>query len=206
MQMAPNPRRVRIFLAEKGITDVSMVEINLMEGENLTEDFLKINPRGTVPTLELDDGTYLDESVAICRYLEELHPEPNLLGKDALSKAKIEACQRYVEFDGFLPLLDAFRNTFPAFAERAVPGLPAEYKAIPDLAERGQRRYQLFMKNLNDRLANQKYIASDTFSIADITALCAIDFAKMIEMEIPEDYEHARRWYADVTSRPSASS
>jgi glutathione S-transferase len=204
MQMAPNPRRVRIFLAEKGL-DVELVEINLMEGENLSEDFLKINPRGTLPTLELDDGTYLDESVAICRYLEELHPEPRLMGTDALSKALIESCQRQVEFDGFQPLLDTFRNTFPAFAERGVPGLPAEYKAIPELAERGQRRYQLFMKTLNDRLAKQDYVAGDKFSIADITALCAIDFAKVIEIEIPEEYTHARRWYEQVSNRPSAN-
>jgi glutathione S-transferase len=204
MQMAPNPRRVRIFLAEKGI-DVEHIDIDLMEGENLNEDFLKINPRGVIPTLLLDDGNCLDETVAICRYLEETHPEPNLLGTDALSKAQIEACQRHVEFDGFQPLLDAFRNTFPAFSERGVPGLPAEYNAIPELAERGQRRYTLFMMNLNTRLANQKYIAGDNYSIADITALCAIDFAKLLEIELPEDYEHARRWYADVSSRPSAA-
>lgn len=204
MQMAPNPRRVRIFLAEKGI-DVEHINIDLREGENLGEDFLKINPRGVIPTLVLDDGNCLDETVAICRYLEETHPEPNLLGTDALSKARIEACQRHVEFDGFQPLLDAFRNTVPAFARRAVPGLPAEYDAIPALAERGQRRYTLFMQNLNSRLANQKYIAGDNFSIADITTLCAIDFAKLLEIELPDDYEHALRWYADVSSRPSAA-
>ncbi|MFT5132896.1 MAG: glutathione S-transferase [Gammaproteobacteria bacterium] len=204
MKMAPNPRRVRMFLAEKSL-DVEHIEINLMEGENLNEEFLKINPRGVIPTLELDDGHFLDETVAICRYLEELHPEPNLLGTDAFSKANIESCQRQVEFDGFLPLLDQFRNTFPAFSERGVPGLPAEYKAIPELAERGQRRYQLFMINLNKRLANQKYIAGDTFSIADITAICAIDFAKMLEIELAENESHSRRWYDDVSSRPSAS-
>jgi len=204
MNMAPNPRRVRIFMAEKGL-DVPMVEINLIEGENLHEDFLKINPRGTLPTLELDDGSYLDESVAICRYLEELHPEPPLMGTDAISKGRIEACQRHMEFDGLLPLLESFRNSFPAFAERGVPGLPAEYKAIEELAERGQRRYQLFMKTLNDRLANQDYIAGNAFSIADITAFCAIDFAKMMEISLPEEYTYARRWFEQVSSRPSAS-
>ena len=205
MQMAPNPRRVKIFLAEKGL-DVELIEIDLMGGENLNEEFLKINPRGVIPTLELDDGSYLDETVAICRYLEETHPEPNLLGTDAFSKAKIEACQRHVEFDGFIPLLDAFRNTFPGFAERGVAGLPAEYKAIPELAERGQKRYHLFVKNLNERLANQKYIVDDTFSIADITAICAIDFAKVLKIRLPEDYTHAWRWYNDVSSRPSTTS
>ena len=205
MQMAPNPRRVRIFLAEKGLSDVEMIPIDLMAGDNLKEDFLKINPRGTLPTMELDDGSHLDETVAICRYLEETYPQPNLMGNDALSKAKIEACQRHVEFDGFQPLLDAFRNTFPDFSERGVPGLPAEYKAIPELAERGQRRYMLFMQNLNELLANQKYIAGEAFSIADITALCGIDFAKLMKIELPEEYTHARRWYDDVSNRPSAS-
>ena len=205
MNMAPNPRRVRIFLAEKGLHDVEMIEINLMEGENLDKDYLKINPRGTIPVLELDDGTCIDETVAICRYLEGVYPHPNLLGSDALSMAHIEACQRHVEFDGFQPLLDAFRNTFPAFSERGVPGLPADYKAIPELAERGERRYHLFMKNLNSLLENQPYIAGDNFSIADITALCAVDFAKAIKIRLPEEYTHALRWYADVSSRPSAA-
>lgn len=205
MKMAPNPRRVRIFLAEKGLHDVLKVEINLIEGENLGADFLRINPRGTLPTLELDDGTCLDESVAICRYLEELYPEPRLLGSDALGRARIESCQRHVEFDGFQPLLDAFRNSFPAFAERGVPGLPAGFKAIPELAERGRRRYDLFMKNLDQLLSGQRYIAGEHYSIADITALCAVDFAKMMEIELPPDYRHARRWYTEVASRPSAA-
>ena len=204
MQMAPNPRRVRIFLAEKGI-DVELVDVDLMDGENLNGDFQKINSRGVIPTLELDDGTCLDETVAICRYIEELHPEPNLLGSGALGLATVESFQRHVEFDGFMPLLDAFRNTFPAFAERGVPGLPAEYNAIPELAERGQRRYELFMQNLNLRLADHKYIAGDNYSIADITALCAVDFAKALKIELPEDYKHARRWYDEVSSRESAA-
>ncbi len=201
MNMAPNPRRVRIFLAEKNI-DIPMMEIDLIEGENLNEDFLKINPRGTLPTLELDDGSCLDESVAICRYFEELHPEPCLMGADALSKARIEACQRHMEFDGLIPLLESFRNSFPAFSERAVPGLPAEYKAIAELAERGQRRYRLFMKTFNDRLASRDYVAGKDFSIADITAFCAIDFAKMMKIELPEEYTHARRWFEQVSARP----
>jgi glutathione S-transferase len=204
MKTAPNPRRVRIFLAEKGI-DIEHIEINLVKGENLGEDFLKINPRGVIPTLVLDDGKCLDETVAICRYLEEIYPEPKLLGTDAFSRAQIEASQRHVELDGFQPLLDAFRNTVPAFVKRGVPGLPAEYDAIPELAERGQRRYTLFIRNLNSLLAKQKYIAGDNFSIADITALCAIDFAKILKIELPGDYEHALRWYADVSSRPSAA-
>lgn len=204
MQMAPNPRRVRIFLAEKNL-DVEKIEINLIEAENLNEDFLRLSPRGLLPTMEFDDGTVLDESVAICRYIEELHPEPNLLGSDGKSRAVIECWQRRMEFDGLQPLLENFRNSFPGFAERGVAGLPPGYKAIPELAERGQRRYQLFQQTLNDLLEDNEYISGDQFSIADITALCTIDFAKAMKIEIPENNTHSKRWYKQVSSRPSSS-
>ena len=202
-KMAPNPKRVRIFLKEKGI-EVEKVEMNLIEGENLSADYLKINPRGLVPTLILDDGTVLDESVAICRYLEEIQPEPNLLGTDAKEKALIESWQRHVEFDGFTPLLECFRNSFPGFADRALPGLPPEYKAIPELAERGKRRYQLFLENLNKRLGENEYIAGNRFTIADITAYCGIGFAKVVKMTIPEQHKHTLRWHKQISERPSA--
>lgn len=205
MKMAPNPRRVRIFMAEKGINDVEKIEINIAEGENLAPDYLKINPRGVLPTLVLDDGTCLDESVAICRYLEELYPEPNLLGRDALEKAQIESAQRHIEFDGLMPLADLFRNTVPFFAERAIPGQPAEYSAIPELAGRGEKRFKVFLDNFNQHLAGQQFIAGDTFSIADITALCTIDFARAVKIRLDEEHEHALRWYNDVSTRPSAA-
>ncbi len=203
MQSAPNPRRVRIFLAEKEL-QVEKVEINLVEGENLSEDFLNISPRGLLPTMEFDDGTILDESVAICRYIEALYPQPNLLGTDGKSRALIERWQRHMEFDGLIPLAEYFRNSFPAFAERAIPGLPAGYKAIPALAERGRQRYQLFLEGLNERLANSEYIAGEQFSIADITVLCTVDFARVVKVRIPQEHQHSQRWYQQVSARPSA--
>ena len=204
MQRAPNPRRVRIFIAEKGI-DIPKVEVDIPQEENLKEDFQKKNYRGLVPVLELDDGTCIDESVAICRYLEELHPEPNLLGTDALSRALIESWQRHMEFDGFLAVANVFRNTFPLFAERGVPGRPAGFKAIPELADRGRGQYKFFLEDLNKRLSDNEFIAGDKFSIADITALVTLDFGKVAELEVPEDYKNIHRWYTQVSSRPSAS-
>lgn len=205
MKMAPNPRRVRIFLAEKGISDFDRVEIDISEGENLREEFLKINPRGQIPTLVLDDGTCLDESVAICRYLEETCPEPNLMGVDPLQKAKIEAAQRHMEFDGMLALVEAFRNSAPFFAERAYPGLPAGYPAIPELAERGKKRFLVFLDALETRLSGQAYVAGDIFSIADITALCTIDFARVVKIRPTQAHVNVRRWHEAVSSRPSAA-
>ena len=203
MQRAPNPRRVRIFIAEKGL-DIPKVEVDIPREENLKEDFQKINYRGLVPVLELDDGTCIDESVAICRYLEELYPEPNLLGTDALSRAQIESWQRHMEFDGFLSVASVFRNTFPLFSERGVPGRPAGFKAIPDLAKRGRAQYALFLEDLNNRLGDCEYIAGDKFTIADITALVTVDFGKFTELNVPAEHKNIQRWYARVSSRPSA--
>ena len=200
---APNPRRVRIFLAEKGI-DIPTQQVNILEGENLKEDFLNINPRGLLPVLQLDDGSIIDETVAICRYFEEIHPEPNLMGSDAISKAGIESWQRHMEFDGFNAAGEAFRNSFPAFAKRAVPGFLEENKAIPRLVVRGKRRFQIFLDNLNERLKDNTFIAGKTFSIADITAFCAIGIGKFIEMDIPDAHSSTRRWYDEVSGRPSA--
>ena len=204
MKRAPNPRRVRIFMAEKGI-DIPTIEVDIPGEENLKEEFQKKNYRGLVPVLELDDGTCIDESVAICRYLEELYPEPNLLGRDALSRAQIESWQRHMEFDGFLSAASVFRNTFPLFSERGVPGRPAGFKAIPDLAQRGRGQYRLFLEDLDKRLADNEFIAGDEFSIADITALVTLDFGKVTDLEIPADHRNIHRWYTQVSSRPSAA-
>lgn len=203
MKKAPNPRRVRIFMAEKGL-DIPRIEVDVPREENLKENFQKKNYRGLVPVLELDDGTCIDESVAICRYLEELYPEPNLLGTDALSRAQIDSWQRHMEFDGLMSVANVFRNTFPLFSERGVPGRPAGFKAIPDLAKRGRGQYKLFLADLDNRLGGNEFIAGDKFSIADITALVTVDFGKVAELEIPSEYKNIHRWYAQVSSRPSA--
>ncbi|MEX2524344.1 MAG: glutathione S-transferase family protein, partial [Gammaproteobacteria bacterium] len=200
---APSPRRVRIFLAEKGV-EVKTVPVNLREMENLKEEFLRINPRGVVPVLELDDGTRIDESVAICRYIEEVYPDPPLMGTDALSRARIESWQRHVEFDGYLAAVSVLRNSVPAFKDRGLPGLPPEFPAIPDLVERGRRQYDYFLEQLNKRLGESEYVGDDSYSIADITALVTVDFAARAKMAIPETCANIHHWYGQVSSRPSA--
>lgn len=200
---APNPRRVRIFMAEKGI-DIPKIEIDIVGGENLEDDFLSKNPRGVIPTLELDDGSYIDESVAICRYLEELYPEKPLFGTDAKSKAIIDSRQRHMEFDGLLPAADIFRNSAPPFADRVIPG-SSGITAIAELVPRGVERFQQFLTHLNDDLGKTEYIAGDQFSIADITAFCIIDFAKWVKMEIPKDHINTIRWYELIGKRGSFS-
>ena len=203
-EQAPNPRRVRIFMAEKGIS-CETEQLNIVLGENLSDDFLAVNPRGLLPTLVLDDGTVLDESVAICRYLEETHPEPALMGADALSKAQIEARQRHMEFDGLFSAAEAFRNAYPRFAKRGLGGNVGAVDAIPALVERGKASVLRFYNRLNEDLGQSRYVAGDAFTIADITALCAVDFASMAaRVPVPESCENLARWHAEVSARPSA--
>ncbi len=202
--MAPNPRRVRIFMAEKGVA-YENIQIDFIKGENLDETFLAVNPRGLLPTLVLDDGTVIDETVAICRYVEEMHPEPALLGTDAVSKARIEARQRHMEFDGLLGAADAFRNSFPGFSSRGLAGNAGAVDAIPALAERGKNAVLRFYDSLDTALGSSTFIAGDSFSIADITALCTIDFAAgAARVPIPEHCANVQRWHAEVSARPSA--
>ena len=202
--LAPNPRRVRIFMAEKGV-DYENIQVDIIKGDNLNESFLSINPRGLLPTLVLDDGTVIDETVAICRYIEEMHPEPALLGTDAISKANIEARQRHMEFDGLLAAADAFRNSFPGFSSRGLAGNAGSVDAIPALAERGKNAMLRFYESLNAALDDSAFVAGETFSIADITALCTIDFAAgAARVPIPDQCSNVQRWHAEVSSRPSA--
>ena len=204
-KLAPNPRRVRIFMAEKGM-DCDSVQVDIIKGENLSDDFLAINPRGVLPTLVLDDGTVIDESVAICRYLEEVQPQPPLMGTDPVSKARIEARQRHMEFDGLTGAAEAFRNAFPGFANRGLPGNAGAVDAVPALVERGSNTVQRFYQRLNEDLGQSEFVAGDAFSIADITALCVIDFAAgAARLPIPDDCQNLKRWHAAVSARPSAA-
>lgn len=203
MRVAPSPRRVRIFLAEKGI-EVPRVEINIRAGDNLAPAFLAVNPRGVLPTLQLEDGTIIDESVAICRYFEELRPDPPLMGRSALEKAMTECWTRRIEFDAGQPVIDAFRNSYPPYAERAVPGR-AGTKAIPELAERGRARLAEFYPVIERRLAGSEYVAGPSFSIADITLLCILDFARAVKLPSPDGLEHLARWHDQVSARPSST-
>ncbi len=201
-QMAPNPRRVRVFLAEKG-ADIPKTEVSIIEGENLKPEYLAVNPRGLLPTLELDDGNRIDETIAICRYIEETQPEPNLMGRDALEKAQIESWQRHMEFDGLNPTGEMFRNSFDPFKNRGLPGLE-NVQAIPELATRGKAGVERFYERLEQRLSQSTYIAGERYTVADITALCVVDFASFAKMGIPEANTNTKRWHTDVSSRPSA--
>lgn len=203
MIKAPNPRRVRMFLAEKGV-EIERIEVDIPSGANLRPDYLAINPRGVVPTLVLDDGTTLDESVAICRYIEGLDPEPNLMGRDPLEAAQIESWQRRMEFDGLFAVAAVFRNEAEHLANRAMPGTSPPLAAIPAMAERGRVLTAHFLDLLEARLRESDFIAGDRFTIADITAFVTVDFAKWVKMRVPETNAATRRWYEAVSVRPSA--
>ncbi len=203
MIKAPNPRRVRMFLAEKGI-DIERVEIDIPAGANLTPAFLAINPRGVVPTLQFDDGSILDESVAICRYFELENPEPNLMGRESLEQARIESWQRRMEFDGLISIAMVFRNSAPQFSGRASPGAGGIATQVPDLVPRGQRLTQRFLNDLNARLSSSTYVAGDRFTIADITAYVCVDFARWIGMEPDTSHSALQNWRAQIKQRPSA--
>jgi glutathione S-transferase len=200
--IAPSPRRVRIFLAEKGIT-LPTIQVDLRKGEQFGEAFRAVNPDCTVPVLELDDGRRISDSLAVCVYLEQSKPEPPLMGVDAADRAIVAEWQRRAERDGFLAVAEAFRNSTPAFKTRALPG-PDDYAQIPALVERGRARAQKFFKLMDARLADREFVAGERYSIADITTLVAVDFAGWIKLTIPDDCAHLRRWHAAVAARPSA--
>ena len=202
-KMAPNPRRVRIFLAEKGV-EVETVQVDIPAGENLGAEFRAINPRCLLPTLVLDDGTVIDESMAICTYFEAEHPEPPLFGTDAKSKAAIASAERHMELDGMSAVADAFRNGNPAFANRSISGSEG-VPAVPGLVERGQAAAQRFFERLDTTLGDSEFVAGDAYSVADITALCVVDFAKWIQIRAADEHANIKRWYGAVSSRPSAS-
>lgn len=202
---APSPRRVRIFIAEKGLSDqIETVEVNLREQEQLGEAFRAINPYCTVPVLELDDGTCLLSTAGCCRYLEEAFPEPPLMGRTVEEKAVVADLEWRMEIDGFLAAGESLRNAAKGLKDRALTG-PDNYAQIPELAERGRRRLARFMQRLDTILADRDYIAGDAFSIADITAFCTVDFAKWAKVDVPDDTANLQRWYAAVGARPSAA-
>jgi len=203
--MAPNPRRARIFIAEKGI-ELARVEVNIVDGENLAPAFLAINPRGLLPVLELDDGTRVDEVMAICRYFEEIQPSPALLGRTPKEKALVESRQRKMEFDGMIAGSEVFRNQNEKFANRGIPGGGTDsIAAIPALVNRGNQTLRRFFHWLERYLAEGDYVAGEVFTMADITALCAIDFVAWMKIGIPPENTRTLAWYARVSTRPSAS-
>jgi glutathione S-transferase len=199
---APSPRRVRVFLAEKGIV-VPTVQVDLRADEQFSPAFRAVNPDCIVPVLALDDGTCIADVMAICVYFEALQPEPPLMGVGAQDRAIVTAWQRRVERDGFFAVAEAFRNSTPAFKGRALPGAD-DYEQIPALVERGRARVGRFFAMLDARLADHDFVAGRRYSIADITALVAVDFARWIKLALPEECSHLRRWHGAVSARPSA--
>ena len=194
---APNPRRVRVFMAEKGIS-VPLVPVDLGKLEHREVGYRAVNPVAQVPALVLDDGTVLTETVAICRYLEELHPEPPLFGTDALSKAQVEMWQRRIELGLLMTVAAAFRHLHPAMAAMEVPQVPA-------WGEANKPRALDFLRILDRQLAGREFVCGPRFSVADITGLIAIDFMKPAKLAVPEELAHVRRWHAAISSRPSAA-
>jgi glutathione S-transferase len=194
---APNPRRVRIFLAEKGIS-LPLEEVDLLAGQNRTPEFLAKNPSGGLPVLELDDRSCLAESVAICRYLEAQHPEPNLMGRDPREQAEIEMWNRRMELELFAAIGQTVRNTHPMFKDRL--------QQFPDYGE-GQRAVVVRRLERMDReLAGRQFVVGDRFTIADITALVAIDIGgRMANIGIAPQLANLTRWHRGVSSRPSAT-
>mgnify|MGYP000856160613 FL=1 len=194
---APNPRRVRIFLAEKGIS-VPLVRIDMAALEHKKDAISSRNPLMRLPVLELDDGTIITETVAICRYFEELRPEPALFGKGALGKALTEMWQRRIELNLFAAVANAFRHIHPAMKEWEIP-------QVPEWGEVNKPKAIDFLAILDRELAGREFAAGDAYSIADITGLCAIDFMKPARISVPEEFVHVRRWHQAIASRPSAS-
>ncbi len=193
---APNPRRVRVFLAEKGI-EVPLEPIDMGAMGHRSPEVTGRNPLQRLPVLELDDGTILTESVAICRYFEELHPEPALFGRGALGKAKVEMWQRRMELNLLMSIAQAFRHVHPAMKEWEVP-------QVPEWGEANKPRALDFLRLLDRELAEREFAAGDECSIADITGLIAMDFMKPARIELPEELGNVRRWYSALSARPSA--
>lgn len=200
---APSPRRVRIFLAEKGLR-VPTVIVDLAKGEQFAPAYRAKNPRCTVPMLELDDGTCLWDTLAICEYLETLHPEVAMFGRNPVEHASVVMWFQRMEWDGFASTADVFRNANPAFKDRSLTGLLPTAQ-IPGLIERGRSRMATFYRDLNDRLAASEYVAGNFFSLADIQLLCVLDFATgWGRMHIPEDCAALSAWHLKTGARPTA--
>lgn len=200
---APSPRRVRIFAAEKGI-ELDKVEVDLMQGEQFSPEFRAVNPDCVVPVLVLDDGTCISEVLAICDYLETRHPEPPLFGRTPEERAQVMMWNFKVEQQGLWPVAETFRNATPGLAGRALPG-PDNYAQIPELAVRGRERATAFLGRLDRLLAEHEFVAGEAFSIADISALVVVDFAKRLKIAAGTSMPSLERWHAAVGARPSAS-
>jgi glutathione S-transferase len=195
---APNPRRVRWFLAEKGVEDqVEIVDVSIFKGEHRQPDYLAKAGLANVPMLEMDDGTAITESVAICRYLESVFPEPNLFGRDPREIAIIEMWTRRAEMMLATPLMMTVRHSHPALA--------ALEKQIPEIAESNRAGATRTLKVFERRLAESPFIAADRVTIADILVATSLDFSRMARFVVPDEMENLKRWYAGMLARPAAA-
>jgi glutathione S-transferase len=199
---SPNSRRVRIFVAEKGLS-IPIVAVDLGKGEQHSDAYRAINSRRVVPTLVLEDGTAIGEVPAIWRYIEETHPAPRLLGETAKEKALVAMWERRAELEGFATVMEAVRNAAPGLKGRAIAG-PHDYEQISELAERSKLRVKNFFADFDDRLRETPFVAGQRFSAADITTLVTLDFAaKAINLPVPDEHRSLKRWYDTVSSRSS---
>jgi glutathione S-transferase len=200
---APSPRRARILLAEKGI-EVGNVQIDMAKGEQLSDDYRKINPSCTIPALVLEDGTVLTDNAGIAAWAEAYKPEPPLLGTTPTEKGLVMSWNARVDFEGFMAVAEILRNTAKGMQDRAITG-PTNFAQLPELAERGRARLPLFWDALDKRLEGRDFIAIDSYSLADISALVCMDFSAWVKMAPSDDHANIKRWHAAVSARPSAN-
>ena len=200
---APSPRRARLFLAEKGIAH-DTIAVDLRNNEQLSDAFRKVNPQCTVPVLRTDDGLTLTDNAGIAAYLEARYPEPPLLGTTPAEKSEVATWNWRIEFEGLLAIAEAMRNSAPSLANRALPG-PSDYAQIPALAERGLARARQFFFTLDQHLAGREFVAAGRFSLADITAVVAVDFARVVKIKPGEEHPNIQRWRLAMAQRPAMS-
>lgn len=200
-QTAPSPRRARIILALKNVSHET-VEIDLRNGEQLSEAYRAINPACTVPALKLEDGHVLTDNAGIAAYLEAAYPDPPLLGTDSTAKADIASWNARIEMGYMMAVANAFRNSSPAMKGRALPG-PENYEQIPELAARGKAQMKIFLEQLDAHLQGRDFIAANQLSVADVTAACALDFSKVVGMDAREGRPNIASWRASLANRPS---
>ena len=198
---APSPRRARILLAEKGIAHQT-VAVDLRNGQQLSDAYRQVNPQCTVPALRTDEGDLLTDNAGITAYVEARYPEPPLLGRTPQEKAEVASWNWRIEFEGLLAIAEAMRNSAPSMANRALPG-PMDYAQIPELAQRGLARVQQFFVMLNERLADREFIATGRFSVADITTVVAVDFARVVRVKPGDMHPHLIRWRSAMAARPA---
>ena len=199
---APSAQRVRVYLAEKGL-EVPTEQVNVREGAQFAEPFNSMNPFHCVPFLQLDDGTVIAESMSICSYLEELHPEPALFGRTPEERAVIDMWLRRFELDGFIPLLHALRNHVATFAGRVAPGTRSDLPQSPAMVARGKEMMEVFLDRVEPHMASNEFIAGPEFTVADITGFFTLRMAYALEMDINASWPAVAAWFAKVSARPA---